>query len=152
MLCKAGSLAQMENACPGSNLKANPHLESKLKKWKKNYSTIYDMMNTSGFHHSSAVEWRNKPYLIFDRLANIFGKDRANGKGAEVPSEMMEEIGNDEGNDVNEDAYPISINKESNYSKSTQGKRKRSSSDDGALVSVLKELGEVNAKKMEIVA
>ncbi|KAL5834752.1 hypothetical protein ACOSQ4_014249 [Xanthoceras sorbifolium] len=178
MLCKAGSLAQTEKAlnqiCLGSNLKANPHLESKLKKWKKNYSTIYDMINTSGFawndvkkcievdsneswesyvkHHSSAAEWRNKSYPIFDRLANIFGKDRVNGKGAKVPSEMMEDIGNDEGDDVNEDVYPISINKESNNSRSTQRKRKRRSSNDGALVAVLKELVEVSAKKMDIVA
>ncbi|KAL5756810.1 hypothetical protein ACOSQ2_021556 [Xanthoceras sorbifolium] len=67
--------------------------------------------------------------------------------------EMMENIGNDEGDDVNKDASPISINKESNYSRSNQGKRKRrSSSDDGALVSVLKELVKVSAKKMDIVA
>ncbi|KAL5747200.1 hypothetical protein ACOSQ2_024497 [Xanthoceras sorbifolium] len=152
----------LNHICPGSNLKANPHLESKLKKWKKNYSTIYDMINTSGFawndvkkcievdsneawesyvkHHSSASEWRNKPYPIFDRLSNIFGKDRATGKGAEVPSEMMVDIGNDEGDDVIEDTSPISINKKSNNSRSTQGKRKRRSSNDGALVSVLKEL------------
>ncbi|KAL5819496.1 hypothetical protein ACOSQ4_023338 [Xanthoceras sorbifolium] len=64
---------------------------------------------------------------------------------------MMEDIDNDEGDDVNEDAYPISINKKSNYSRSTQGKRKRRSSDDGALLSVLKELVEVSAKKMDIV-
>ncbi|KAL5785121.1 hypothetical protein ACOSQ2_007513 [Xanthoceras sorbifolium] len=175
---KAGSLAQIEKAlnqiCPESNLKANPHLESKLKKWKKNYSTIYDMMNTSGFawndvkkyievdsneawenyvkHHSSVAEWRNKPYPIFDRLVNIFGKDCANEKGAEVPSEMMVDIGNDEGDDVIEDASPISINKESNNSKSIQRKRKRRSSNDSALVSVLKELVKVSAKKMDIVA
>ncbi|KAL5742138.1 hypothetical protein ACOSP7_028870 [Xanthoceras sorbifolium] len=175
---KAGSLAQMEKAlnqiCPGSNLKANLHIESKLKKWKKNYSAIYDMMNTSGYawndvkkcievdsneawesyvkHHSSAAEWRNKPYPIFDRLANIFGKDRANGKGAEVLNEMMEDIGNDKGDDINENASLISINKESNYSRLTQGKRKRRSNDDGALVSVLKELVEVSVKKMDIVA
>ncbi|KAL5846584.1 hypothetical protein ACOSQ3_010108 [Xanthoceras sorbifolium] len=125
---KAGSLAQMKKdlnqICPGSNLK----------------------------HHSSAAEWRNKPYPIFDRLANIFGKDRANGKGAEVPSEMMVDIGNDEGDDVINDASPISINKENNNSRSTQGKRKRRSSNDGALVYVLKELVEVSAKKMDIVA
>ncbi|KAL5803062.1 hypothetical protein ACOSQ4_031367 [Xanthoceras sorbifolium] len=175
---KASSLAQMEKALnqifPGSNLKANPHLESKLKKWKKKFSTIYDMMNTSSFacndvkkcievdsneawesyvkHYSSAAEWRNKPYPIFDRLANIFGKDRANEEGVEVPSEMMVDIGNDESDDVIEDASPISINKESNNSRSTQGKRKRRSSNDGALVSVLKELVEVSAKKMDIVA
>ncbi|KAL5741552.1 hypothetical protein ACOSP7_028284 [Xanthoceras sorbifolium] len=90
------------------------------------------------------MEEQNIPYI--GRLANIFGKDCANGKGAEVPSEMMEDISNNEGDDVNEDASPISINRESNYSRSNQGKRKRRSSDDGALVSVMKELVEVSAK------
>ncbi|KAL5746846.1 hypothetical protein ACOSQ2_024143 [Xanthoceras sorbifolium] len=65
---------------------------------------------------------------------------------------MIEDIGNDEGDDVNENASPISINKESNNSRSTQRKRKRRSSNDGALVSVLKELVEVNAKNIDIVA
>ncbi|KAL5864758.1 hypothetical protein ACOSQ3_002272 [Xanthoceras sorbifolium] len=161
---KVGSLAQME--------KTLNQIFKEVE--KKNYNTVYDMMNTSGFawndvkkcievdsneawesyvkHHSNVAEWRNKPYPIFDRLANIFGKDRANGKGAEVPSEMMVDIGNDEGDDVIEDASPISINKESNNSRSTQGKRKMRSSNDGTIVSVLKELVEVSAKKMDIVA
>ncbi|KAI5316893.1 hypothetical protein L3X38_036600 [Prunus dulcis] len=47
-------------------------------------------------HHKNAAEWRNKSFPLFDRLANIFGKDRVNEKGAEVPSEMMEEQGNNE--------------------------------------------------------
>ncbi|KAL5789885.1 hypothetical protein ACOSQ2_004773 [Xanthoceras sorbifolium] len=89
---------------------------------------------------------------MFDILANIFCKECANGKGAEVPSGMMEDIDNDEGDDVNEDVSPILINKESNYSRSNQGKRKRRSSDDGALVSILKELVEVSAKNMDMVA
>ncbi|BBN68842.1 NB-ARC domain-containing disease resistance protein, partial [Prunus dulcis] len=64
---KYGTLLQMEkvlnNLCPGAKLK----------------------------HHKNAAKWRNKSFPLFDRIANIFGKDRANGKGAEIPSEMMEE-------------------------------------------------------------
>ncbi|KAL5794780.1 hypothetical protein ACOSP7_003374 [Xanthoceras sorbifolium] len=158
MLCKNA----FNKICPGSNLKMTPHLESKLKKWKKNYSTINDMMNTSEFawnavkkcieldnnetcesyikYHSCATKWRNKPYPIFDRLANIFGKNHANGKGTEVLSEMMKDIGSGECDDVNKQASPISINKESNYSRLNQGKRKRRSSNNGALMFILKEV------------
>ncbi|XP_016651493.1 PREDICTED: uncharacterized protein LOC107881672 [Prunus mume] len=104
--------------CPCAELKASPHIETKLKWWKIQYSIIYDIINTSGFawndvkkcievdsneawetyvqHHKNAVEWRNKSFLLFDRLANFFGKDHANGKGAKVPSEMMEKQGNNE--------------------------------------------------------
>ena len=50
---KSGTLVQMEEAmsrlCPDSNLKASPHIESKLKKWKESYSIVYDLSNTSGF-------------------------------------------------------------------------------------------------------
>ena len=35
--------------CPNSGLKINPHIESKLKKWKKQYAVVYDMLNKSGF-------------------------------------------------------------------------------------------------------
>lgn len=50
---KSGTLREIEKAlnllCPNSNLKAYPHIDSKLKKLKKDYSIIYDMTNKSGF-------------------------------------------------------------------------------------------------------
>ena len=30
-------------------MKASPHIESKVKTWKKDYEVVYDMINTSGF-------------------------------------------------------------------------------------------------------
>ncbi|CAL8086567.1 unnamed protein product [Prunus armeniaca] len=95
-------------------LKACPHIESKLKKWKKQYSIVYDM------HHKEAAEWRSKPFPLFDTLSNIFGKDHANGRRAEVPADMMEEQSNNEVNAsdycVQEDASPVSLNKEGSQS------------------------------------
>ena len=44
----------LELLCPNSNLKAYPHIESKLKKWKQNFSIVYDMKNTSGFAWNDA--------------------------------------------------------------------------------------------------
>ncbi|EXC26748.1 hypothetical protein L484_023364 [Morus notabilis] len=35
------------------------------------------------------LEHRKKSFPIYDRLANIFGKDRAIGRGAETPVENM---------------------------------------------------------------
>ena len=50
---KSGTITMIErflfNMCPQSGLKANPHIESKLKKWKKQYGIIYDMLNKSRF-------------------------------------------------------------------------------------------------------
>lgn len=50
---KAGTMVIIEkalkDACPESGLKANPHLESKLRKWKKQYGIVFDMVNNDGF-------------------------------------------------------------------------------------------------------
>ncbi|XP_050128241.1 uncharacterized protein LOC126604955 [Malus sylvestris] len=75
--------------CPHSNIKASPHIESKLKKWKKTYSLVVDMINTSGFawndvkkcvevdsddawqtyvqKNKEADRWRSKHFPLYDR-------------------------------------------------------------------------------------
>lgn len=40
---------QLQTLCPNSGLKASPHIESKMKIWKKQYAIIFDMLNKSGF-------------------------------------------------------------------------------------------------------
>ena len=34
---------------PNCGLKASPHIDSKIRKWKKQYRLMFDMLNTSGF-------------------------------------------------------------------------------------------------------
>ena len=50
---KSGTMTIIERAlaekCPNSGLRINPHIESKLKMWKKQYEIVYDMLNKSGF-------------------------------------------------------------------------------------------------------
>ena len=50
---KSGSYKYIENELekllPGSGLKAYPHIDSKIRIWKKSYGVIFDMLNTSGF-------------------------------------------------------------------------------------------------------
>ena len=41
---------------PQSSLKANPHIGSKLKRWKKQYGIIYDMLNKSGFGWNDSLK------------------------------------------------------------------------------------------------
>ncbi|XP_060675947.1 uncharacterized protein LOC132805130 [Ziziphus jujuba] len=49
---KPGTITMIERRlakiCPNSGLQVNPHIESKMKKWKKQYGIIYDMLNKSG--------------------------------------------------------------------------------------------------------
>ncbi|KAM5577185.1 hypothetical protein ABKV19_007834 [Rosa sericea] len=174
---KSGTFSKIKNAlnllCPNSNLKATPHIESKLKKLKKDYSIIYDMMNKSGFawndikkcievdsnevwdmyvqHNKKAKGWRNKKYPLFDRLATIFGNDRATGNAAEVPADMMEEQSNNEGDlGLENDTSPMSINKDSSgQSQVSQKKRKRN--DEDKIMLALDKLFEESGKRMQLV-
>ncbi|XP_031274302.1 uncharacterized protein LOC116132773 [Pistacia vera] len=115
---KPGTYIHIEKALtkvlPKSGLKASPHIDSKMRKWKKQYGVILDMLNTDGFiwndakkcvmvdsdatwesyiqSHTQARKWRNKPFPIYERLINIFGMHRATRCGAATPGEMVEEI------------------------------------------------------------
>ncbi|TXG49303.1 hypothetical protein EZV62_025178 [Acer yangbiense] len=121
---RAGTLKNIElrlaTILPNCDLRATPHIESKLKTWKKQYRVIYDMINTSGFglnnvrkcvevdnneawhsyvqmrHHKQAEGWRDKPFPLYERLANIFGKDRATGRTAYTPESLTTDLEEDD--------------------------------------------------------
>ncbi|KAB2594899.1 hypothetical protein D8674_030349 [Pyrus ussuriensis x Pyrus communis] len=161
---KQGTLIEIAKAvnvlCPNSNIKATPHIESKLKKWKKTYSLVLDMINTSGFawndvkkcvevdsddawlsyvqKNKEADGWRSKPFPLYDRFAYIFGKDRATGNVAETPAEMMEEQSHAQvgASDIGGENVVSSMNQQSQQStpsENSQRKRKRAmgNSSDG---------------------
>ncbi|TXG69377.1 hypothetical protein EZV62_004312 [Acer yangbiense] len=115
---KAGNLKIIEshlaNILPNCGLKASPHIESKVKTWKKDYGVVYDMINTSGFgwnnvrkcvevdsneawhsyvqHHKQVKRWRDKPFPLYERLTYIFGKDRVTGKIAYTPENLAADV------------------------------------------------------------
>ena len=57
---KSGTMTIIERAltetCPNSGLKINPHIEWKLKKQKKQYEIVYDMLNKSGFGWNDSLK------------------------------------------------------------------------------------------------
>ncbi|XP_038698185.1 uncharacterized protein At2g29880-like isoform X2 [Tripterygium wilfordii] len=117
---KTGYLGALEKAIkdkiPETDIKAKPHIESRLKTLKKDFSIVYDMVygpNTSGFGwdpinrcivaeapvweeyikgHKRAANFRNKEIPHFEALCTIYGKDRANGRNAQDPSDVVEDI------------------------------------------------------------
>ena len=64
---------------------------------------------------------------MFERLANIFRNDRANGNAAEVPVDMVEEQSNNEDEvDLENDISPMSVSKEgSQHSQVSQKKEEK---------------------------
>lgn len=94
---------ELKSKLPGRNLKASPHIESRLKTLKKHCDAITDMRGARGIHwnkeehtvicedddiwedwvkfHPDAKGLRNRPFLHYDDLYIIFGKNRGNQKG-----------------------------------------------------------------------
>ncbi|KAL4570157.1 hypothetical protein LXL04_025808 [Taraxacum kok-saghyz] len=91
---------ELKSKLPGCNLKASPHIESRLKTLKKHCDAITDMKDAFGIEwkssdstltcydddvwedwvkdHSDAKGLRNKPFPYYDELCMIFGKTRGN--------------------------------------------------------------------------
>ncbi|KAH9723879.1 Myb DNA-bind 3 domain-containing protein [Citrus sinensis] len=140
--------------------KASPHIDSKIRKWKKQYRLMFDMLNTSGFgwndvkkcievdsdevwnsyvqSHNAVKNWRGKPFPLYERLANIFGKDCATGHGAQTPADMEDEANQeeirDDDNEMDDGCSPISATPPSSSQHTTRAhsqppSRKRSRSE-----------------------
>ncbi|KAL0400324.1 UNVERIFIED_CONTAM: hypothetical protein Sradi_2375700 [Sesamum radiatum] len=103
---RAGYLNQLESIIckqlPNTDIRAEPHINSKIHVWKKNYGTLMGMMSKSGFGwddsrcmitvdsqdvweeyckiDSSARTMCYKNWPFFPAWREIFGKDRAVGE------------------------------------------------------------------------
>lgn len=132
---KAGYLKKLEGmlvvALPGTDIRAYPHISSKIKVWKKNYYSIKDMCNTSGFgwndskkmvevdsdsvwedyckRDSNANGLRYKTFPYYEDWCIIFGNDRATGEMGESAADMVEAL--DIEGDANEDGS-TTVNKD----------------------------------------
>ncbi|KAF4358676.1 hypothetical protein F8388_005616 [Cannabis sativa] len=114
---KNGYLQQMEimleEKLPGSKLKASPHIESRIKNLKGKYSCLAELLSLSGFswdnEHSlllceksafdeyvkkrkDASGLYGKPFPYYNKLAEIYGRDRATGTNAGNADDDEEEI------------------------------------------------------------
>ncbi|KAH7681806.1 hypothetical protein IHE45_05G080600 [Dioscorea alata] len=91
---------------------------NKMKRWSIKLNEVVDMMNTSGFgwddarkcvivdseqKHPKLGNHANKEFKEFERLQGIFGKDRANGRGAETTEDVLEGLNDDTNNVIETD-------------------------------------------------
>ncbi|KAG8387961.1 hypothetical protein BUALT_Bualt02G0075600 [Buddleja alternifolia] len=92
-------------AFPRTDLRANPHISSKMHSWKKQYNSLYTIFGGTGVgwnptskmidtvddaawetackNEPNAHTMRHKSWPYYDSWCEVFGKDRANGTGAE---------------------------------------------------------------------
>ncbi|KAK0571937.1 hypothetical protein LWI29_023772 [Acer saccharum] len=97
-------------------------------------------------HHKQAEGWRDKPFPLYERLANIFGKDRATGRTAYTPESLAANLEEDDnfGNEFEMPARnfsPMSVNQtdfnqQMNQASSQPVSRKRSRSGDPIVRSI----------------
>ncbi|KAG6424617.1 hypothetical protein SASPL_115035 [Salvia splendens] len=114
---RVGYLVRLEEALrrefPTTDLKVNPNIISKVSAWKKSYYSLQQILNLSGIGFNlnedhkidcDDQQWaeivkkdgnarfmRGKSWPYFDDWKEIFGKDRANGEGAE---DIMDAVNN----------------------------------------------------------
>ncbi|KAK6930949.1 Myb/SANT-like domain [Dillenia turbinata] len=121
---KGGYTTALEKALksklPGCNLKASPHIESRLKILKKHCNAISDIRESHKVHwneeehtvvcedddvwnewvkdHPDAKALKNKVFPYYEDLCIVFGRNRMNGKGAETVMDAVEEVDGELGN------------------------------------------------------
>ncbi|XP_042058988.1 uncharacterized protein LOC121803382 [Salvia splendens] len=126
----------MQREFPGTDIREKPHINSKLTTWKKNYSSLVNMLSLSGagfnargdflidlsndqWEHVMKVDtneksMRNKTWPYFDEWNIIFGKDRANGDSAEGLKKAVNELDAQEamGNTNTSGEHSINVDKD----------------------------------------
>ncbi|GMP94802.1 hypothetical protein CsSME_00044107 [Camellia sinensis var. sinensis] len=115
---RSGFYSELEKliilAFPGTDLRASPHIESKIKFWRRQYNLLTDMLRLSGFgwddsekmilvdsdevwqnyvkREPDAKGMRNVPFIYYEDWVILFGKDRATGVLAEGPADMVDAL------------------------------------------------------------
>ncbi|MFQ6641517.1 hypothetical protein Gotur_016226 [Gossypium turneri] len=93
-------------------LKAKPNFELRIRRLKKDWAIVYDMLSgkdNSDFgwdeyrqlvdakdvvwnSHKEAGQFRHRSFPYYDQLTTIYAKDRAIGKNAHTTANIVEEI------------------------------------------------------------
>ncbi|KAI3461769.1 hypothetical protein Pfo_018432 [Paulownia fortunei] len=95
----------MLQAFPGIDLKSNPHINSKIHVWNKNYSSLSTMLSRLDFGWNDAAHtldvqsdevWDNyvkyKAWPYYNDWCDIFCKDRATGENAKAFADVMQDL------------------------------------------------------------
>ncbi|KAL8548004.1 hypothetical protein ACS0TY_007338 [Phlomoides rotata] len=115
---KAGFQRELEKSMrkiiPTTDLVANPHINSKIHVWKKEYGAVSDLLSKSGIgwnSTSSMLEIEDED--VWDsckRWIEIFGKDRATGENVVDPIDLINELyrtGMDQEGDTEDKYVPL---------------------------------------------
>ncbi|KAG8388605.1 hypothetical protein BUALT_Bualt02G0142900 [Buddleja alternifolia] len=124
----------MKQAFPGTTLRAEPHINSRIHVWRKNYGSLSTMRSKSGFGWNSTTNtitvesedvWTNyiktdsnartmsyKSWPLYNDWEEIFGKDRATGENVEGFPDVVQQMLNENNNVVGGDYVPTFDNEQ----------------------------------------
>ncbi|KAL8465970.1 hypothetical protein ACS0TY_035178 [Phlomoides rotata] len=105
---KAGFQRELENGMrkllPGTDIVANPHINSKIHVWKKKYNALSDVLSKSGIGWNSTTTmidvgdervWdaiRRADPTYYGQWLEIFGKDHATGENVVDPTDLINDM------------------------------------------------------------
>ncbi|KAL8542393.1 hypothetical protein ACS0TY_003312 [Phlomoides rotata] len=163
---------KMRKMLPGSDIVANPHINSKIHVWKKEYGILSDLLSKSGIGWNSSTSmievidedvWdssrqakpnlksvRFKSWPYYSQWLEIFGKDRATGENAVDPLDLFHELMRVDLDHVGETEDKLFVNEVDDHSickpcddgKMTSSKGKKRKSGDADLSTLVESLGE----------
>ncbi|KAL8487974.1 hypothetical protein ACS0TY_023845 [Phlomoides rotata] len=99
----------MRKIMPGTDIVANPHINSKIHVGKKDYGALSDLLSKSGIGWNSTNSMieiededadscvkglRYKTWPYYPQWIEIFGKDMATGENADDPIDLVNELYN----------------------------------------------------------
>ncbi|KAG6419001.1 hypothetical protein SASPL_121209 [Salvia splendens] len=175
---RAGYQSKIEDSLraefPNTDLKGNPHINSKIGAWKKSYGLLRSILSRTGVgwnHHGdhkfdcSDEQWeqivqadkeakfmRNKSWPLWETWKTIFGKDRASGVAAEeinfIP-EPYTPVSNN--NELHDDSSDNSGKQASTTETGVPPKRKKPS-PDAELMEFLGNLHERTDARLEMIS
>ncbi|KAG8380409.1 hypothetical protein BUALT_Bualt06G0012400 [Buddleja alternifolia] len=143
----------MIQAFPGTNIRVDPHINSRIHVWRKNYGSISTMLSRSGFGwndttHTIVVDsdavWHNyiktdnnarmmryKSWPLYRDWEEIFGNDRATGENAERFADVVQNLLNNNGVD------PVNNNEAGGDKSNSKGKRKLVDETDDCFMNLM---------------
>ncbi|KAG6395808.1 hypothetical protein SASPL_141937 [Salvia splendens] len=95
---RRGWLGAIRKELPGTHLRGNPNIQSKLNVWKKDYKSLKAILsqrgggfNLKGNHmiHCDNMQWEK---IVKNVLPGIAGKDKTNGSNAEEVKETVNKL------------------------------------------------------------
>ncbi|KAL8483533.1 hypothetical protein ACS0TY_026282 [Phlomoides rotata] len=116
----------MRKKLHGTDIVANPHINSKIHVWNKEYSNLSDLLSKSGIGWNSTTSMveadphvrgiRFKTWSYYSQWLEIFGKDRATGENAvdanDLFNEMLRTCGPEQEGETGDKFIPVpSLNK-----------------------------------------